>query len=94
MQLVAGLKQTAVKFTTGTSIADLKVAFSDELPSAVIMGAGLPLDMRLDVIRFVFEHSETTTVHMKDWSSGSNGMLSFMNGVAQGLLTRMESHND
>jgi len=36
-----------VKFTTGTSIADLKVAFSDELPSAVIMGAGLPLNVRL-----------------------------------------------
>ena len=94
MQLVAGLKQTAVKFTTGTSIADLKVAFSDELPSAVIMGAGLPLDMRLDVIRFVFEHSETTTVHMKDWSSGSNGMLPFVTGVVQGLLASMDNHID
>ena len=94
MQLVAGLKQTAVKFTTGTSIADLKVAFSDELPSAVIMGAGLPLDMRLDVIRFVFEHSETTTVHMKDWSSGSNGMLPFVTGVVQGLLASMDNQID
>ena len=94
LQLIAGLEQTAVKFTIGSSMADLKAVFSEEQPSAVIMGAGLPLDIRLEMVRFVFEHSETTTVHMKDWSSGSNGMLSFMNGVAQGLLTRMESHND
>ncbi|MCH1540075.1 MAG: hypothetical protein L7S56_01385 [Candidatus Poseidonia sp.] len=94
LQLIAGLEQTAVKFTIGSSMADLKAVFSEKQPSAVIMGAGLPLDIRLEMVRFVFEHSETTTVHMKDWSSGSNGMLSFMNGVAQGLLTRMESHND
>jgi hypothetical protein len=47
MQLVIGLKQTAVKFATGTSIDDLRIAFSDEIPSAVIMGAGLPLNVRL-----------------------------------------------
>lgn len=37
MQLVVGLKKTAVKFATGTSIDDLRIAFSDEIPSAVIM---------------------------------------------------------
>jgi hypothetical protein len=94
MQLVVGLKKTAVKFATGTSIDDLRIAFSDEIPSAVIMGAGLPLDMRLDVIRFVFEHSETTTVHMKDWSSGSKGMLPFVTGVVQGLLASMDNNID
>ena len=88
MQLVAGLKQPAVEFAAGTSLNDLKVAFSEEVPSAVIMGAGLPLEVRLDVIRFVFEHSETTTVHMKDWSSGPLGMLPFVTGVVQGLLAK------
>ncbi len=87
MQLVAGLKQPAVAFVAGTSLNELKVVFSEEVPSAVIMGAGLPLEVRLDVIPFVFEHSETTTVHMKDWTSGPSGRLPFVTGVVQGLLT-------
>jgi len=94
MQLIGELEQTAVKFATGTSIDDLKVAFTNELPSAVIMGAGLPLEVRLDVTRFVFEHSETTTLHMKDWASGSSGMLPFVTGVVQGLLANMDGQID
>ena len=86
MKLVAGLKQTDVKFATGTGINDLKVAFSDELPAAVIMGAGLPLEVRLSIIEYIFEHSKSTTVHMKDWASGSSGMLPFVSGIVQGLL--------
>lgn len=94
MQLIAELRQTAVKFAAGTSIDDLKVAFSDELPAAVIMGAGLPLQVRLDVIQFVFENSKTTTVHMKDWASGSSGMLPFVTAVVQGLLANIDGHID
>ena len=90
MQLIAGLKQTAVKFATATSIEDLKVAFGEELPSAVIMGAGLPLETRLDIIKFIFEHSETTTVDMKDWSSGSSGMLPFVTTIVEGLLANID----
>ena len=94
MQLVAELKQATVEFAAGTSLNDRKVAFSEEVPSAVIMGAGLPLEVRLDVSRFVFEHSETTTVHMKDWSSGPSGMLPFVTGVVQGLLANQSVTNE
>ena len=90
IQLVAGLKQKAVKFATATSIEDLTVAFDQELPSAVIMGAGLPLETRLDIIKFIFEHSETTTVHMKDWSSGSSAMLPFVTTIIEGLLANID----
>ena len=90
MQLIAGLNQKAVKFATGTSIEDLKIAFNKELPSAVIMGAGLPLEVRQEIIQFVFEHSDATTVHMKDRASGSSGMLPFVTGIVQGLLTSID----
>ena len=90
MQLVAGLNQTVVKFTAATSIEDLKVAFGEELPSAVIMGAGLPLEIRLDIIKFIFENSKITTVHMKDWSSGSSGMLPFVTAIVEGLLANID----
>ena len=88
MRLVAGLDHRTVDFVVGTSHHDLEDAFGEEAPSAVIMGAGLPLEVRLDVIRFVFERSQTTTVHMKDWASGPNGMLPFVTGVVEGLLSR------
>jgi hypothetical protein len=90
MQLVAGLNQTVVKFATATSIEDLKVSFAEELPSAVIMGAGLSLEIRLDIIKFIFEHSKTTTVHMKDWASGSSGMLPFVSAIVEGLLANID----
>ena len=86
IRLVSGLKQTEVNFATATSLDELKVAFSGELPSSVIIGAGLPLEARLDMIRFVFENSKTTTVHMKDWVSGSEGMLPFVTSIVEGLI--------
>lgn len=85
LQLVDGLDHPAVSFTIGTSIDDLRATFSEKPPSAVIIGAGLPLEMRLEAVRFIFEHSEITTVHMKDWASKSSGMLSFVTGVVEGL---------
>lgn len=90
LQLVAGLKQTVVKFATATSIEELEIAFGEELPSAVIMGAGLPLETRLEITKFIFEHSETTTVHMKDWASGSGGMLPFVTTIIEGLLANID----
>ncbi|MGY8728417.1 MAG: hypothetical protein ACKVKS_04210 [Candidatus Poseidoniales archaeon] len=90
LQLVTGLEQTDLKFATGTSINDLKDAFSVEFPAAVIMGAGLPLEVRLSIIKYVFEHSKSTTVHMKDWASGSSGMLPFVTGIVQGLFAKTD----
>ncbi len=51
----------------------------------VIMGAGLDIDVRLDIIREVFELSDSTTVHMKDFASGPQGMLPFVRAVLSAL---------
>lgn len=53
----------------------------------VIMGAGIDLDSRLAMIRHVFEHSNATTVHMKDRDSAKAGMLPFVAAVLTGLRT-------
>ena len=45
------------------------------------MGAGIPIEERLEIVRFIFETSKGTTVHMKDWNSRPTGMLPFVNGV-------------
>ena len=53
----------------------------------VIMGAGIELEKRLEVVRYVFNTSNTTTVHMKDWETGPEGFVPFINRVLAGLLS-------
>lgn len=65
----------------GTSLQDVKDAFDKQDIHVVIMGAGIDLPIRLDIIRYIFENSKSTTVHMKDWNSGPAGMLPFVNGI-------------
>jgi hypothetical protein len=52
----------------------------------IIMGAGIELEKRLEIVRFVFNTSNTTTVHMKDWQTGPEGFVPFINRVLSGLL--------
>jgi hypothetical protein len=49
------------------------------------MGAGLDLDVRLEIVRQIFDSSETTTVHMKSHLPGPGGYLPFVRAVLQGL---------
>ncbi len=69
----------------GTNLEDVKKAFGEQEIHTVIMGAGIDLDTRLEIIRYIFEASKGTTVHMKDWNSGPVGMLPFVNGVLNGI---------
>jgi hypothetical protein len=52
----------------------------------VIMGAGIELEKRLEIVRYVFNASNTTTVHMKDWQTGPEGFVPFINRILSGLL--------
>jgi hypothetical protein len=72
----------------GTSLKDVKDTFDLHKIDIVIMGAGLDINDRLDIINYIFESSKSTTVHMKDWDSGPAGMLPFVNGVVNGLLDK------
>src|SRR6201989_3016655 len=51
----------------------------------VIMGAGIELEKRLEVVKYVFNASNTTTVHMKDWETGPEGFVPFINRVLASL---------
>jgi len=52
----------------------------------VIMGAGIELEKRLEIVRYVFTASNTTSVHMKDWETGPQGFVPFINNVLSGLI--------
>ena len=69
----------------GTSIDDARSAFAHTKIDHVIMGAGIDLETRLQIIREIFQASDTTTVHMKDRASGPEGFLPFIRSVLRGL---------
>lgn len=52
----------------------------------VIIGAGIELEKRLVIVKYVFNTSNVTSVHMKDWESGPEGFIPFINKVLNGLL--------
>ncbi len=51
------------------------------------MGAGLDLEIRIQIVTHIFTVSNSTTVHMKDRDSGQPGMLPFVNGILNGLAS-------
>ena len=67
---------------------EFKSAFeqTDNQIEIVIMGAGIDIGARLRIVKFIFEVSKGTTVHMKDWNSGPSEMLPFVNGALNGLI--------
>ncbi len=79
-----------VNFFSGTSLEDVKKTFEQQSIDIVIMGAGLDLEDRLGIIRYIFDHSQSTTVHMKDWASGPPGMKPFVQGILTGLTGSAE----
>jgi hypothetical protein len=73
------------EYFRGTSVEDIRSVFARTTIDHVIMGGGLPLETRLEMVRVIFESSETTSVHMKDVASGSQGFLPFVRSVLSGL---------
>jgi len=79
------LDRPGVQLVGGTGVDDVRSAFTHTRIDHVIMGAGLDLDTRLQIIREIFQTSDTTTVHMKDRVSGPDGFLPFIRSVLHGL---------
>jgi len=64
-----------------TTLDDVRKVLDEHPIDTVIMGAGVDLEMRLRIVRHVFEASNLTTVHMKDYDSGPEGFLPFVEEV-------------
>ncbi len=69
----------------GTGLDDARSAFAQASIDHVIMGAGIDLETRLEIVREVFRSSDRTTVHMKDRISGKQTFLAFARSVLRGL---------
>jgi hypothetical protein len=74
-----------VEFLGGNDVAAVRSALAQADLDHVIMGGGLELDTRVQVIQEVFQSTDRATVHMKDQMSGPEGFLPFVRSVLDGL---------
>lgn len=74
-----------LRLVGGTGLDDVRSCLAEGGLDHVVMGAGIDLETRLEIIREVFQSSDTTTVHMKDRISGKQGFLPFARSVLRGL---------
>jgi hypothetical protein len=79
------LRMPDVRLVVATGLGEVRSAFADADIDHVIMGAGLDLETRLEIVREIFLASDTTTVHLKDFASGPDGFLPFVQSVLAGL---------
>ena len=79
------LESADIQLFGGTDIEDVRAALASADIDHVIMGAGIDLETRLQIVREIFQGSERTTVHMKDYASGPQGFLPFVRAVLRGL---------
>ena len=82
------LRMPDVQLFAATGLDGVRSAFAQADIDHVIMGAGLDLEARLEIVREIFLASDTTTVHMKDFASGPDGFLPFVRSVLSGLADR------
>ena len=77
-----------IELFAAPSLAEVQHVFATNKNAIdiVIMGAGIELESRLEIVRYIFNTSNTTTVHIKDWATGPEGFLPFINHVLNGLL--------
>src|SRR5213082_2403098 len=69
----------------GTSVEDVRATLARTDIDHVIMGGGIPLETRLEMVREIFQSSDTTNVHMKSHIPRSEGFLPFVRSVLRGL---------
>ena len=70
-----------------SNLGEVKKVFertSNEM-DVVIIGAGIELETRLEIVKYIFELSDTVTIHMKDKVSGPGNFLPFINTVLRGM---------
>ncbi len=73
------------KVLGATNLDEVKAALAQGPIDHVIIGAGIELDARLEIVGEVFRTSDSTTVHMKDRAGGRASYLPFVRSVMVGI---------
>ena len=68
-----------------TTETELESVMTSQSIAHVFMGPALPIETGLAMIDTIFRSSDTTCVHLKDFSRGPEGALDFIRGIVRGL---------
>jgi hypothetical protein len=68
-----------------TTVEQVRAACAGTDVAHVVLGGGLSLEARLQMVRAVFESSDRATLHLKDHFSGPEGFVPFVRAVLDGL---------
>ena len=68
----------------GNTIEEVRSIFSMHSIDHVIVGGGIDLERRIEIVRDVFRLSDSTTVHMNS-PSGPESFLPFVRSVLSGI---------
>lgn len=71
----------------GNSIATVRESFAAHGIHHVILGGGIDLEQRIEIVRLIFQLSSSTTVHMNS-PSGPESFLPFVQSVLDGINGR------
>jgi hypothetical protein len=76
-----------LEFFRGTNLEDMRAVLARTDIDHAIMGAKLPLETRLEMVRAIFEASDRASVHMRPQSGpGPEGFLPFVQAVLRGVI--------
>jgi hypothetical protein len=84
--VIAQLEIPEIELSGGTGIDTVRSAFERGSVDHVIIGGGLDLDTRLEIVRMIFRTSRSTTVHLNS-PSGPESFLPFVRAVLAGVTT-------
>lgn len=79
------VERPGFEFSRGTNLEEVRAVLARTNIDHVIMGGGLPLETRLEMVQAIFQASDTTNIHMKSRLPRAEGFLPFVQAVLRGL---------
>lgn len=64
------LESPEIEILAGSDVSDTESAFRQADIDHVIIGGGLDVEARAEMVRTIFQSSDRATIHMKDQMSG------------------------
>lgn len=74
-----------LEFVKTNTLKEVREALSSDGFDHALIGGGLDLETRLEIVREIFTHGNQTKVHMNT-SSGPQSYLPFVTSVLRGIL--------
>jgi len=79
------LKTDRIHLYSASTLEVVLTLLQEKSIDVAVIGNGLGIDLRCELVRYITTNHPATTIHMKDWSSGPDGIQKFVESVMKGL---------